>query len=569
MPTLKRLGLGGRLTGVIAIITLVTIMLIISSVAVLNTQENDATVINIAGRQRMLSQKMSKESLAINSGYSVEQNRENLKKTYALFDSSLRGLINGDAGMHLPPTSNQTILKQMHLVESIWNKFAPHMKTFMDSGSSAEARANSAAYILQHNLTLLTEMNKAVGMYEADSHAKVATLKEILFVGGALTLIVTIFCWFLINRKVVRPVRRIVAMVQGMEDGNLDTRLKMGRNDEIGQLANAMDLFAENLKEEVLAAFNRLAAGDFTFQAHGLIAKPLAQANRGLTKTMEIVQQSSSSIAGDALQVAGTSASLADGATQQASALEEISSSISLINKQISGNAANATEADNLVRGVKTAAEKGNAQMQTMIGAMTEISEASINISKIIKVIDEIAFQTNLLALNAAVEAARAGQHGKGFAVVAEEVRNLAARSAKAAQETTSLIEGSVEKTHNGAQIANQTAAALNEIVDGVSKVSDLVSEIAMASNEQSQGISQVDQGLSQLDQVNQQTTANAEQCASIAEELSAQTGEMQQMLTAFKIAATYDSLGPAGNPVVKKVSFAESLADQQWALSA
>ncbi len=366
---------------------------------------------------------------------------------------------------------------------------------------------------------------------------------------AVLALVAGLILSFYIANVISRPLQNVVTIIKGIAKGDFSTKLTADSKDETGMIIRAMGTMVANLNSKAELA-NKIANKDLRDDVElasdrDSLGHSLQAMTDNLNQVINEINVAAEQIASGSGQVADASQALSQGATEQAASLEQITSSMTEMASQTKNNAENAGQANNLAEETREAAQRGHGQMQDMVTAMGEISQSGQSISKIIKTIDEIAFQTNLLALNAAVEAARAGRHGKGFAVVAEEVRNLAARSAKAAKETAELIEGSVEKTNNGSEIANRTADALDEIVTSVGKVTDLVAEIAAASSEQAEGIGQVNIGISQVDQVTQQNTANAEEGASAAEELSSQAEQLKEMMSCFRIKGQASAGGP------------------------
>lgn len=341
-------------------------------------------------------------------------------------------------------------------------------------------------------------------------------------------------------KRITLSLRILSDGAKEIAEGNVNVTLEKIANDEFGQLIDEYQIVIDNIKEQARIA-EEVSKGNLCITVtpnsdRDLLGNSLKDMVEKNHMTLGHINESAHQVSTSSSEVANASEALAQGSTEQASAIEEITASISDVAGKTRENASEASNAAELVENALTNVHHGNEQMNDMMRAMKDINDSSESISKIIKVIDDIAFQTNILALNAAVEAARAGEAGKGFAVVAEEVRNLAAKSAAAASETAELIEDSIHKVSAGAKIAEETAGALAEITKAVEESEVIIQGISEASNYQATAIAQINQAVDQVSQVVSNNSATSQQCAAASIELSNQANRMQELLNSYHL---------------------------------
>jgi methyl-accepting chemotaxis protein len=322
---------------------------------------------------------------------------------------------------------------------------------------------------------------------------------------------------------------------------------------ELNQNLTESLLYVKKITEDISNILNEISKSNLNLNVESeykgdfnILKEALNNIINNFNIILSDMDSSSNQFISSARQLSQSSQQLSQGALDQSNSIETLKVSMSTIQEETKKNSDNANSAKNLSENAKRNALLGNTKMNDMLESMDAINDSSANISKIIKVIDEIAFQTNILSLNAAVEAARAGQHGKGFAVVAEEVRNLANRSADAASETTELIENTISKVSKGSKIANETAFALKNIVESVEKTADIVESIAISSNEQTDNILNINSSVKNILQVTQTNSATAEENAAASQELLSQSELLKEKVSQFNLKNT----SPANNNI-------------------
>ena len=357
-----------------------------------------------------------------------------------------------------------------------------------------------------------------------------------------------------VRRIIGRPVKELNQAATCIAQGDLDQTIRYHSRDELGDLADSFNHVTLRLRDyvsyinEISSTLHEIAGGNLTFTLKhdyaGEFSKikiSLEEISYSLNNAMGQLQSASRDVAAGAEQVSSGAMTLSQGSAEQAAEVDTLASHINSVSESIQQVALGAQKANGISQEVKTGLLESNEKMQYMTGVIQKISDNSVEIHKIVKTIEDIAFQTNILALNAAVEAARAGTAGKGFAVVADEVRALASKSSEAAQETSVLLSQTVTSMDEGVHAAQNTAQSMMAVANRADEMSNLITGIADYTKEQAENTAEITHGIEQISTVVQNNVSTAEASAAASEELSGQASMLKELVARFRLKDQYE----------------------------
>lgn len=414
-----------------------------------------------------------------------------------------------------------------------------------DSTLSSQLLIDNPKFVkeLDWKINIKVPTKEALGAILQSSKIFYGTLSVVLLM---LIFLIWGIYWHL-NHVINGIMKQFFQLKESADNGELKTRANTDEvSDEFRPVLEALNTILDNFLnpiQEMKQVVQQMGEGDFTLRIQGDYKGEFLELRNSLNRSLNSIAESFTQVKGVVSEVASRSQSvneageiLSKGALDQAASLEQVASTITQIGSQANQNAQTSGNVQIAIGKARTNALHSQEIVTHMVDSMTKISDASQDISKIIRVIDEIAFQTNLLALNAAVEAARAGKYGKGFAVVAEEVRNLAKRSSQAASETATLIEGTQVRVQEGNELVLKTKESLEMIVQDSSNMNTLVEEITVASKEQAAAITQIKEAIHQVDRVVQNSTNSSNSLAQTSTELNQNAQSLEELVSQFKV---------------------------------